>query len=106
MFGFLPEHLLEALHENNQWKDRTNAMEAVETLVEGLLQSSQKKSFSSENATEFLSFIQTLIPDINFKISLAAIKLCSLLLKHDQVDLKHQYQPLLAHLIEKLSDSK
>ena len=27
VFGFLDEDVVEALNENNQWKDRTNAME-------------------------------------------------------------------------------
>jgi len=30
VFGFLDEELVEALNENNQWKDRTNAMEQIE----------------------------------------------------------------------------
>ena len=34
VFGFLEEDLVEGLNENNQWKDRTNAMEAIETLFE------------------------------------------------------------------------
>lgn len=34
VFGFLEEELVEALNENNQWKDRTNAMETIEQLFE------------------------------------------------------------------------
>ena len=30
VFGFLDEDVVEALNENNQWKDRTNAMEQIE----------------------------------------------------------------------------
>jgi len=30
VFSFLDEELVEALNENNQWKDRTNAMEQIE----------------------------------------------------------------------------
>lgn len=30
VFGFLEEDLVDALNENNQWKDRTNAMEEIE----------------------------------------------------------------------------
>jgi hypothetical protein len=30
VFGFLNEDTVEALNENNQWKDRTNAMEQIE----------------------------------------------------------------------------
>lgn len=31
VFGFLEEDLVDALNENNQWKDRTNAMEKIES---------------------------------------------------------------------------
>lgn len=34
VFGFLEEEIVEALNENNQWKDRTNAMEKIEQLFE------------------------------------------------------------------------
>ena len=30
VFDFLDEDIVEALNENNQWKDRTNAMEEIE----------------------------------------------------------------------------
>lgn len=30
VFGFLEEELVDSLNENNQWKDRTNAMEQIE----------------------------------------------------------------------------
>ena len=32
VFGFLPENAVEGLNENNQWKDRTVAMEKIEKL--------------------------------------------------------------------------
>lgn len=31
VFGFLEEDVVESLNENNQWKDRTNAMERIES---------------------------------------------------------------------------
>ena len=34
VFGFLEEEVVEALNENNQWKDRTNAMEKIEQAFE------------------------------------------------------------------------
>ena len=33
VFGFLEEDLVDALNENNQWKDRTNAMEEIEAQI-------------------------------------------------------------------------
>ena len=56
MFGFLSTDTIEALNENNQWKDRTAAMEKIESLLAQQL-SSDSESFDEENATEFMAFI-------------------------------------------------
>lgn len=53
---------------------------------------------------EFLSLLVSLIPDINFKISLASLKLIPLVLKHCQIGMKNDV--LVQNLVEKLSDSK
>ena len=57
-------------------------------------------------ATAFLGFIHQFITDINFKISLASIKIVPLLLQEDLINLKLYFTPLLSNLVEKLSDSK
>lgn len=57
-------------------------------------------------ATAFLGFVLRFIPDINFKISLASIKIATLLLQQDVASLKPHFSALLGHLVEKLSDSK
>ena len=44
--------------------------------------------------------------DINFKISLASIKIVTILLQEDLINLKVYFTQLLGNLIEKLSDSK
>ena len=67
---------------------------------------SAKQKFSEQNATAFLGFIYQYITDINFKISLASIKIVTLLLQEDLINLKVYFNSLLSNLIEKLSDSK
>lgn len=84
-FGILEENLIEALNENNQWKvnfqilnlkDRTNAIEAIESRINTILMSDKKMDFMPY-ATPFLGFMIQQIPDINFKISLSSIKIIS-----------------------------
>ena len=81
-------------------------MEKIEQLFEQLINSGQKSQFAEVNGTNFLGFIYKLIPDINFKISLASIKIVTLLLQEELANLKKYFIPLLTNLIEKLSDSK
>ena len=53
VFGFLEEEIVEALNENNQWKDRTNAMEKIEQLFEQLINSGQKSQFAEVKAMSY-----------------------------------------------------
>jgi hypothetical protein len=70
------------------------------------LSDEQRNNFKGTNATDFLGFIYKYIPDINFKISIAAIKMVTDLLRENLANLNKHYAELLRHLIEKLSDSK
>jgi len=53
----LEESLIEALNENNQWKERTNAMEAIESRVNLLFQSPDSKIDFLPFATQFLGLM-------------------------------------------------
>ena len=76
VFGFLNEALLEDLGENNSWKERSNAIEALESKLNMVL-ASEKKVEMMPYASQFLGYMIQFIPDINFKISLTAIKVIS-----------------------------
>jgi hypothetical protein len=84
------------LNEMNQWKDRTTAMETIQIQFEKLLLNrSDLKQFEGEHATEFLGFILRFIPDINFKISIAAIKIVSLLFEERIVNMGKHYNEVV-----------
>jgi len=42
-YGFLEESLIESLNENNQWKERTNAIEAIESRINVLFMNPDQK---------------------------------------------------------------
>lgn len=73
-FGFLEDNLIEALNENNQWKERTSSIEAIESSLNSAIAGDRKVDFIPY-ATGFLGFMIQYIPDINFKISLTTIKI-------------------------------
>jgi len=89
-FGFLNEALLEDLNENNSWKERSNAIEAMESKLNATLQNEKKVDFLPY-ATNFIGFISTMIQDINFKIALTVIKMIAKLLSLNSINIKkHQ----------------
>lgn len=55
---------------------------------------------------ELLSFLITLIQDINFKISLASLKIITALFRRQVVNSQKNVGALVNSLTEKLSDSK
>ena len=80
-------------------------MEKIEAHLSQQLKTNSE-TFTEENATEFMGFIQRFVPDINFKISLASIKLLTTLLAQKKGDPRKHFLSINNHLIEKLSDSK
>ena len=76
-FGFLDEQVLEALNESNQWKDRTSAIEAIDSKFNQILLLTDKKMDFLPYSTQFLGYMIQHIPDINFKISLTSVKIIS-----------------------------
>jgi hypothetical protein len=71
-------------------------METIQIQFEKLLLNrSDLKQFEGEHATEFLGFILRFIPDINFKISIAAIKIVSLLFEERIVNMGKHYNEVV-----------
>ena len=79
--------MLEDLNENNSWKERSNAIEAMESKLNVVLGSDKKVDFLPYSSN-FLTFITNMIPDINFKISLTVIKMITKLVQANCVNLK------------------
>lgn len=44
-FGFLEETMINALNENNQYKERTNSIEAIESKLNSILMTDEKLDF-------------------------------------------------------------
>ena len=65
-----------------------------------------KSQLTASQANELLEFVLTLVSDINFKISLASLKIIAMLLSRGQIKNPVYYTPLVVELIEKLADSK
>lgn len=55
-FGFLEEGLIQALNENNQWKERTSSIEGIESQLNMALTGDKKLDFIPY-ATAFLGFM-------------------------------------------------
>lgn len=107
LFSFLKDHLVETLSdENKQWQERAQAAETIESELNIVLATSDKKMDFLPYATNFIGYIMQFIKDINFKICLTAIQITSKLLVLSVVNIKKHYGQLTTTLIEKLSDSK
>ena len=84
LFGFLEPELVQSLDENQPWKERTQSMDLIESHSDQLIRSEKVNSpirvkFCEQYAWDFLGFVSKFVTDINFKISLAAIKIVHIL---------------------------
>ena len=94
--------VINALDENNPWQERTQAIEKLEAEVS----KHTGQELSTNQANELLAFLITLITDINFKISLASLKIITILFRRRQIQSQKHFSNLVSVVIEKLSDSK
>jgi hypothetical protein len=76
----LKEPQIDALSEKLQWKERTDAIEGIESELNQVLSVTEKKIEFLPFSTAFLGFIIQYIKDANFKISLTAINMTSKLI--------------------------
>jgi hypothetical protein len=77
LFAFLKEHQIDSLGESHQWKERSNAIVAIESELNHVLATTDKRMEFLPFSTAFLGFIVQYIKDINFKISITAINMTS-----------------------------
>jgi hypothetical protein len=106
LYGFLSEDIVQNLDENQQWKERTAAIEYIDEQLNVMMGNSEKKKQFMPYMSQFLSVILVFIKDINFKICLTAINITRKLLSLDVNTFSLHKTQLTTSLIEKLSDSK
>ena len=65
-----------------------------------------KVVITNAQANDLLQFIINLVADINFKISLASLKIIAMLLGRNLIKNQTHYAALVTQLVDKLADSK
>eukprot|EP00743_Colponemidia_sp_Colp-15_P007986 GILK01008649.1.p1 GENE.GILK01008649.1~~GILK01008649.1.p1 ORF type:complete len:1647 (-),score=313.75 GILK01008649.1:294-5174(-) len=101
-FGFLPSYLVEQLKDVNNWKLRSVAIEELQAKVNFLTDAKNVLPF----LPSFLAFVNGLLADPNFKISLTTLQIIGELVERIGSGLKPHLHVLLTGLVEKLGDNK
>jgi hypothetical protein len=90
--------MMRRLEEVSNWRARVSAIQELETIVNRLTDF----SFLAPYSNELTAFLNSLLDDGNFKITLSTLELINKVMQHIQMNLG----TLLGNLLNKLGDNK
>ncbi|KAI9142955.1 armadillo-type protein [Paraphysoderma sedebokerense] len=101
-FGFVPAEIVQRLRNSADWKQRSSAIETLQTIVGNL----DDSSALLPKLTDLLHFLSILLEDPNFKISLTSLYIIGDLVTKVGLSIKPYLSILLPMLILKFADNK
>ena len=102
-FGFVPSETVSALHDLGNWKVRAEAIERLGACVSGLAPGGRA---ALPRIDEFVAFLNKLLGDPNFKISLTTLQIWETLLEKLGKAARPAVEVVVPTLVKKLGDSK
>ena len=102
-FGFVPSETVSALHDLGNWKVRADAIERLSACVSDLAPGGRA---ALPRINEFVAFLNKLLGDPNFKISLTTLQIWETLLEKLGKQARPAVEVVVPTLVKKLGDSK
>ena len=102
-FGFVPSKTVSALKDLGNWKVRADAIESLHRLVLNLPDGG-RAALPSLHA--FVGFLNRLLADPNFKISLTTLQIWTALLEKVGAEARTVVPVVVPTLVKKLGDTK
>ena len=102
-FGFVPSETVSALHDLGNWKVRADAIERLSACVSDLAPGGRA---ALPRINEFVAFLNKLLGDPNFKISLTTLQIWETLLQKLGKQARPAVEVVVPTLVKKLGDSK
>ena len=102
-FGFVPSETVSALHDLGNWKVRADAIERLSACVSDLAPGGRA---ALPRINDFVAFLNKLLGDPNFKISLTTLQIWETLLEKLGKQARPAVEVVVPTLVKKLGDSK
>ena len=101
-FGFVPSHLMDKLNDQTNFRSRAQAVEELKMIVKEL----QNIHAFTPYMLHFVSFLDTLLDDANFKITTVTLEIFCILVDKLNVGIKPFMKSVLAALTKRMGDNK
>ena len=103
-FGFVPSHIMDRLHDQSNFTVRGQAVEQLKQALNELSVSDNKPLVP--HVLKFISFLNNLLDDSNFKITTVTLEILGILVKTLGRDIGPFLRPILAALSKRMDDNK
>ena len=101
-FGFIPSHVMACLTDQTDFRNRSKAVEELKHILGDL----DDIGCLLPHVLAFVSFLNNLLDDNNFKITTATLDILSILVERGELNLKPHVRPLVSMLTKRLGDNK
>jgi hypothetical protein len=102
-YGVLPQDIIDGLTDKDAWKVRATAVENFMSIVQKL--SNEEVEFMKPHVEDLLEFMSKLLDDGNFKISITALQILSILCVRVGDEMAVHFTSILHSLVNRLGDN-
>ncbi len=102
-YGFLPADVIDGLNDKDAWKVRAAAVENFLSIVQKL--SNEEVDQLKPHMEDLLDFMSLLLDDGNFKISITALQILSILCVRVGDEMSDHFPAILHSLVNRLGDN-
>ncbi|XP_014667414.1 PREDICTED: protein FAM179B-like [Priapulus caudatus] len=101
-FGFVPNHVMDKLSDESDWKARIQGVEELKNILKQLENTNSLVS----NLYNFINFLQALLDDVNFKVLSTTLEILELLVIKLKVAVKPVLKPIVGALSKHIGENK
>lgn len=104
-FGIIPSHVMEQISDQENFKLRAKGVEELKNLMLELNENTVQRNLMP-HMMSFISFLNNLLDDSNFKITTVTLEILCLLVEKLGKDVKQFLKPLSSTLTKRMGDNK
>ncbi len=101
-FGVIPSHVMDKLNDQGNFRTRAQAVEELKMIIRDL----KDVSALNPHVLQFISFLNNLLDDPNFKITTVTLEILGLLVEKLNVGVKPNLKHLVLALTKRMGDNK
>ncbi len=103
-FGVVPSHIMEKLNDQGNFRTRAQAVEDLKLIIKGL--DDRGVSMLNPHVLKFISFLNNLLDDTNFKITTVTLEILGELVQKLGMAIQPHLRPMANCIVKRMDDNK